>query len=192
MKNKIIIVLSLLFVLACIFLYLSNEQTKKHKAEADRQSHNVEVLNSDLKHYKTRSGEDAARIEALTYTVDEFKRNEPRLKQTIADLELKLKNVNSVAEIRTSTGVQIKTVIQYVDSSKCFFYEDKFNTVSGCFDKDSVEMSVETRDSLSVVVSGVPKHKFLWWSWGVKAVELDVKAQNPGTKFTYLKYIELK
>lgn len=192
MKNKIIIALSLLFIAACIFLYLSNEQSKKNKAEADRQTQNVDVLNSDLKHYKTKSGEDAAKIEALTYTVDEFKRNDPRMKQTIADLELKLKNVKSVAEIVTSTGVQIKTVIQYVDSSKCFFYEDKFNTVSGCFDKDSVGIEIETRDSLSVVVSSVPKHKFLWWSWGVKAVELDVKAQNPGTKFSYLKYIELK
>jgi hypothetical protein len=191
MKTKLIIILSVLVLAMSIVGYFVIKDYQYQKSEVKRQKANVEVLNKNFKSYKTAFGNSAAKVEALNYKISEMKEYESELIQTIKELKLKPKNVISVAEIGTQTTATIKTVIQYVDSTECLNYEDRFNTISGCFKGDSIDLKIETRDSLTTIVSKIPKHKFLWWTWGVKAIQLDIKAQNPDTKFTYLKYIEL-
>lgn len=191
MKNRIIIILSVLFVFACTMLYFSNKKIRIQKTEIEKQTQNVEVLNKGFKSYKTELGKSAATVEALNYKLGEFSTYSAALERTIKELKIKPKNVISTAEIGTQTQTIIKTKIVYVDSTQCLNYEDKFNTISGCFKGDSINLKIETRDNLTTVVSKIHKHKFLWWSWGVKAINLDIKAQNPDTKFTYLKYIEI-
>jgi hypothetical protein len=190
--TQIIIFLSLLIIALSTAGYYLIKDYQFQKSEVERQKTNVEVLNKNFKSYKTALGNSAAKVEALNYKISEMQEYEAALTQTIKELKLKPKNVVSVAEIGTQTTATIKTVIQYVDSAKCLNYEDRFNTISGCFKGDSIDLKIETRDSLTTIVSKIPKHRFLWWSWGVKAIQLDIKAQNPDTKFTYLKYIELK
>jgi len=196
------------FLLILLFIIISAlvDSNKKQKAEIDRKTKNIEVLNSNYVSYKsayntglkTIHGKDsiiklnAAKVQALSYSVDEFKQFRASDNQTINELNLKLKNVQSVTNIGTSTTSTISTKIQYVDSTKCLQFQDKFTTVSGCFKGDSINLLVENRDSLTTVVSRIPKCHFLWWSWGIKAIQLDIRAQNPNTKFSYLKYIELK
>jgi len=195
-----------LLISLCVIISFLTDSNKKLQFENSRKTNNVEVLNSNFKSYKsayntglkTIHGKDsiiqlnAAKVQALTYTVDEFKQFRASDIQTIRELNLKLKNVQSVTNIGTQTNSNIPIKIQYVDSTKCLYFNDKFTTVSGCFKGDSIDLLVENRDSLTTAVSRVPKYKFLWWSWGVKAIQLDIRAQNPKTKFTYLKYIELK
>lgn len=192
MKNKIIAILAGLLVVSCALLYFSNKYAQAQKTEAERQSKNVEVLNKKFTSYKTAYRNSAAKVEALTYKITEMQTYESGLTQTIKELKLKPKNVISAAEITTQSAATIKTVIQYVDSTKCLNYQDDFTTVSGCFKGDSIDLKIENRDSLTTVISRVPKYHFLWWSWGVKAIQLDIRAKNPGTKFEYLKYIEVK
>jgi cbb3-type cytochrome oxidase subunit 3 len=202
-KYLLIIVFAAIFAAIIYFLFTEN---KKQKAEIDRKTQNIEVLNSNYSSYKssyntglkTIHGKDsiiqlnAAKVQALNYTVSEFKQFRASDVQTIRELNLKLKNVQSVTNIGTSTTSNINTKIVYVDSAKCLLFQDKFTTVSGCFKGDSINLLVENRDSLTTVISRIPKYKLLWWTWGVKAIQLDIRAQNPNTKFTYLKYIELK
>lgn len=195
----------LLIVLTMIIFQFSADN-QKQKAELIRTAKNVEILNTNFKSYKsayhtglkTINEKDsiiqlnAAKVQALTYTVDEYKGFRTSDIQTIKELNLKPKNVQSVTNIGTQTNSTVPIKIQYVDSTKCLNYADKFTTISGCFKGDSIDLKIENRDSLTTVVSRVPKHKFLWWTWGVKAIQLDIRAQNTDTKFTYLKYIELK
>jgi len=195
-----------LIIVLIIILYFISAENKSLIADNSRKTKNIEVLNSNYVSYKsayntglkTIKGKDsiiqlnAAKVQALTYTVDEYKKFRALDVQTIKELNLKLKNVQSVTNIGTSTSSTVSTKIQYVDSTKCLNYTDKFTTVSGCFKGDSINLLIENRDSLTTVVSRIPKCHFLWWSWGVKAIQLDIRAQNPNTKFTYLKYIELK
>ena len=196
----------ILLITLTAVIYFIKSDNQKLQQELTRQTNNVEVLNVNFKSYKsayntglkTIHGKDsiiqlnAAKVQALTYTVDEFKQFRASDVQTIRELNLKLKNVQSVTNIGTQTNSNIPIKIQYVDSTKCLYFNDKFTTVSGCFKGDSIDLLVENRDSLTTIVSRVPKYKFLWWCWGVKAIQLDIRAQNPNTKFTYLKYIELK
>lgn len=195
-----------LLIAFAIAIYILTSSNKQLKVENARKTQNIEVLNSNFQSYKsayhtglkTIHGKDsiielnAAKVQSLTYTVSEFEQFRANDDQTIKELKLKLKNVQSVTNIGTSTSSTIPIKIQYVDSTKCLQFQDKFTTVSGCFKGDLIDLLVENRDSLTTVVSRIPKCHFLWWSWGVKAIQLDIRAQNPNTKFTYLKYIEIK
>lgn len=192
-------ILLFIFAVAIYFLFMDN---KKQMAEIQRKTQNIEVLNSNFISYKsafktglkTIHGKDsiiqlnASKVQALTYTVRELKHFKASAVQTIKELNLKLKNVQSITNIGTQTNTN---KIIYVDSTKCLYFKDKFTTVSGCFKGDSIDLCIENRDSLTTVVSKVPKYKFLFWSWGVKAIQLDIRAQNPNTKFTYLDYFVL-
>lgn len=192
MKNKIIIILASLFIIASLLAYLQNNARRLSVAENKRLTNNVNILNKNYSSYKTAFGHQAAKVEALIYTQEEMRVYEHDMEARIKELKLKPKNVVSVADIGTSSGVTIVTQIQYVDSAKCFAYSDEFNKVNGCFRGDSVGITIESFDSLTTIVSKIPKHRFLWWTWGLKAIELNIMSKNPNTKFTYLKYIEMK
>jgi len=192
MKKYIYLLTAVLVTILIISYSIQNAQLHTARAENSRLSSNVSVLNKNYTTYKTAYGHAAAKVEALKYTQEEMKVYEANLLHEIGELQIKPKNVISVAQVGTQTSTIIPTKIIYVDSVKCLAYEDRFTTLSGCFKGDSINLLVENRDSLTTVVSKVPKHYFLWWSWGVKAINLNILSQNPNTKFTYVKYIELK
>ena len=190
--TRIIIFLSalvlILLVSGCFFV----KEYKFQKSEAERQSRNVEVLNKNFKSYKNAHGQSISEVEGLTYTIKELKKNEAELHKKLLTNNVKTKNVKSISQIGTTSKIEIKTEIQYLDTNKCFSYENEYYTVNGCFDSDSITAIVETRDSLDIIPEIIPKHRFLWWSWGQKGVKLTVISNNPFSKITYLKYIEIK
>ena len=193
-----------LVLIACaVIIHLLSEDIKAKKAEITRKTANIEVLNKDFTTYvadakAVLSGKDtiikrqAARVGALTYTVDEFKRYRTEDIETIKSMGLKLKNVLSVANVGTQNAQTIVMPTVKTDSSTCFNYKDSFIQVDGCAYKDKTVLHYRGQDSLSIVPSVVPKHKFLWFTWGIKGIQIDVISKNPNTTFTYLKYIEIK
>ena len=190
-STKIIIFLAAIIAAFSIVIDSYIEEYKFQKSEAERQKSNVEVLNKNFKSYKNAQGQAVAKVEALEYTVKELKANEAKLYKKLLTNNVKTKNVKSVTQIGTSSHLEIKTHIEYVDTNKCFTYENEFYTVNGCFDSDSATVIVETRDSLTIAPVIIPKRKFLWWSWGVKAIELTVISDNPFSNINYLRYIEI-
>ena len=188
---------------AAITIYLLSNDIKAKKAEINRKTSNIEVLNSDFKSYKadvkvvlnnkdTLIKLQAANVGSLTYTLDEFKRYRAEDAQTIKLMGLKLKNVLSVANVSTQTSQNISTPTIKTDTTVCFNYKDSFVSIFGCVKNDSTALAYSGQDSLTIIPSVIPKHKFLWMTWGVKGVQLDVISKNPSTTFTYAKYVEIK
>lgn len=193
MKTKIIIILAAISLVLASFSFFMFNRNKQLKSDVQQQKQNVEILNKNYKTYKTAFGQSVAEAYALKYTLEEFENYEGRLTKEISDLNLKLKNVKSTITVVTKTELKTRVETIYIDSVKCFNFEDKWNKVSGCFtERDSVDLQLVVRDSLDIIPSIVPKYKFLWWTWGVKAVKVNVVSQNPFSEFEYLKYIELK
>ena len=190
--TRVIIFLSALVLILSVSGYFFVKEYKFQKSEAERQSRNVEVLNKNFKSYKNAHGQSVSEVEGLTYTIKELKKNEAELHKKLLTNNVKTKNVKSISQIGTTSKIEIKTEIQYVDTNKCFSYENEYYTVNGCFDSDSITAIVETRDSLDIIPEIIPKYRFLWWSWGQKGVKLTVISNNPFSKITYLKYIEIK
>ena len=184
-------------------IYLLASEVKKEKAENVRKTSNIEVLNKDFTSYAanvkvvlnkkdTLIKLQAAKVGSLTYTLDEFKRYRAEDTQTIKSIGLKLKNVLSVANVSTQTSQNITTPTIKTDTTMCFNYKDGFISIFGCVKNDSTALAYSGQDSLTIVPSVIPKHKFLWMTWGVKCVQLDVISKNPNTTFTYAKYVEIK
>jgi len=189
--------------LAGITIYLLSNDIKAKKAEINRKTSNIEVLNNDFTSYAANvkvvlNKKDtiiklqAANVGSLTYTLDEFKRYRAEDAQTIKSMGLKLRNVLSVANVSTQTSQNITTPTIKTDTTMCFNYKDGFISIFGCVKNDSTALAYSGQDSLTIVPSVIPKHKFLWMTWGVKGVQLDVISKNPNTTFTYAKYVEIK
>lgn len=193
MKTYIFPIIFFLFVAMAAAIGWLSYDLKHSRAEVARQTHNVQVLNKNYRSYKNAYGQQVAKVEGLNYTVSELKTNEADLQRKLKENRIKPSDVQSVTQVGTTTLIQVKTVTQYVDSSKCFRFTDQWNSVTGCFtSRDSVDISISVRDSLNIIATNVPAHRFLWWKWGTKGVELSIVSANPYTNFNYLKYIELK
>ena len=194
MKNYIIIAGIILVSIITIGLMWS--KISSLKTDNTRLSTNQTTLNTEVKKWKTKDSLNVAQAPSLTYTQSEVAKYDPALVQTVKELGVQLKNVQSILDTRTITQIKIKTTVRdsisLVDTLKCFNYSDEFTKLTGCFNLDTVNIDLKTFDSLTTVVSRVPAHKFLWWTWGVKGINLNIISKNPNTSFDYLKYIELK
>lgn len=167
--------------------------------EKDRLSANQDALLADVEYYKSESGKSAAAAQQLTLTHSEFKKHYDEIAKTAKDLGIKLNRLESASTTRTETKIKVVTDVRdsivYRDSIrdvlKVFNWKDPWTRVDGTIDKDSVDIDVQTTDTLVQVVHRVP-HKFLFFKWGTKAIRQDVTVKNPHTKITYTEYIELK
>jgi len=194
MKNYIIA--AIIILVGVVTIGLMGFEIKSLKTDNTRLTSNQTTLNTEVKKWKTKDSLNVALAPALTYTQSEVAKYDPALVQTVKKLGVQLKNVQSILDTRTITQTKFKTTVRdsisLVDTLKCFNYSDQFTKLTGCFNLDTVNIDLKTFDSLTTVVSRVPAHRFLWWTWGVKGINLSILSKNPNTTFDYLKYIELK
>ena len=172
---------------------------RKVRAEKERLEANQTALLSQVEYWTTKSGKSAADVRKLTLTVDELKQANATLKKTSDDLGIKLKRVQSASTTGVKTEVklitQVRDSIVYRDSIivpvKAFTWSDPWTDVTGVIERDSVDLSVSSVDTLTTIVHKIP-HKFWFIKWGCKAIKQTVVSSNPHTKITYNEYIEVK
>lgn len=171
----------------------------KIRQERDRYKANQTALLSDVEHYKTHSGKNAASVMKLTLTNEELKKNYDEIVKTAEDLKIKVKRLQSVTSSSTETKVEIKTVVKdsivYVKGEPikalAFDWRDPWTDVRGIIEQDSVDLNIQTYDTIVQFVHRVP-HKFWFIKWGCKAIKQDIVSKNPHTNIVFTEYIELK
>lgn len=197
MLNKILLYLSLVLTVSLIGVSWALHNTSKDR---DRLASNQNTLLSDIRHYKTTNGNNAASIQKLTLSKSELEHNCTELKKQIQDMGIKMKRVQSISSTSTQSDyeihAQIKDSIVYKDRIKYITlhtikYSDPWIYLSGVIDSLNFNGSIQTRDTLIQVVHRIPK-KFLFFRFGCKAILQDVKCTNPHSTITYTKYIEMK
>jgi uncharacterized protein YoxC len=197
MKLKI----SLLVLCVAIFA-LERWHTKTLKSENERLNDNQRTLLSAVKLYKTKDSLNVASVERLTLTKSELENYCQELSQTVEDLNIKLKRLQSVSRTATQTEYKIETVfkdsvvVSYKDSLKfdtlrCINYNDKWLTFNACERNDTLVPHIKSRDELITAVHRVPK-RFLFFRFGTKAVQLEIISKNPYSQISFTEYIELK
>lgn len=195
MKKALIITIAVLLAA----LAASVVGLKKERAEKERFKANQTALLSQVNYYATEGGKSAADVLKLTLTVNELEKSNEHLAKTADDLGIKLKRVLSASTTATETRVDTVTLVRdsiiYRDNVvipvKAFDWADPWTSVSGVIERDSVDLSVSSVDTLTTIVHKVP-HKFLFFTWGCKAIKQTVVSANPHTKITYNEYIEVK
>lgn len=198
MKKYIYIIGIVLIIIGAIWSYSQSVQLKNAKLENTRLTKNQTALNAELKFWKLSDSSNVAEIQGLTYDKKELKAFNSDLVKKVSDLNLKLKNVQAIVETQTQTintlRLSLRDSVNPItkDTMQCFTFKDKWTDLSGCVNKDTVDISLKTYDKLTTIINKVPKCHFLWWSWGVKGINVDIISENPNTTFDYAKYIELK
>lgn len=195
MRKAMLIVNAILILFSCALAY----GLQKERSEKERFKANQTALLSQVDYWTTENEKSAADVLKLTLTVNELENSNAQLKRTADELNIKLKRIQSASTTATETEVkvitQVRDSIVYRDSVvipvKAFDWADPWTSVSGVIERDSVDLSVSSVDTLTTIVHKVPR-KFWFITWGCKAIKQTVVSANPHTKITYNEYIEVK
>lgn len=193
--KKILLYGNIALIIAVMVLSCWLNNTREEKK---RLANNQESLLSDIEYYKTESGKNAASVQKLVLTKSELEKHCRDLTQTVEDLGIKVKRLQSATTTVTKTEVEIQTVVRdsivYRDRPvilKTIKWKDPWIKLDGILDGDNFSAKIQSIDSLSHVAHRVPK-KFLFFRFGTKAVRLEVVNKNPHSKIVYTEYIEIK
>lgn len=193
--------LTIALAICLVALAISIRSCANIKADRNRLSDNQQALFEDVDYYRTQSGHSAASVERLTLSKAEVDKYCQDLKVSLAQLNIKVKRLQSASTSATETKYNIKTNVRdslvvrdsiVVDTLRCISYRDAWLSFAGCTnDGVNYDVNIESRDTLTTIVHRVPR-KFLFIKYGCKAIRQEVLSKNPHTKITYTQYIELK
>lgn len=193
--RKILVYANIFLIISVLGLsFLLNNAREEKK----RLANNQESLLSDVEYYKTESGKNAASVQKLELTRSELEKHCKDLTQTVEDLGIKVKRLQSASTTVTKTEVEIQTVVRdsivYRDRPvilKAINWEDPWIKLDGILDGIDFSAKIQSVDTLSHIAHRIPK-KFLFFRFGTNAVRLEVVNKNPHSKIVYTEYIELK
>lgn len=194
--NKFLAISCLVLVVVCLSLIKVVQGLHEEK---DRLTINNESLMESVNLYKSNSGKYAASVISLTLTKSELEKNRDELAETIKDLNIKIKRLQSASSTSTNTQVKVQTIIKdsivyrngLQDTLRLFSWKDSWTKIHGEIKSKDVNMYINSVDTLKQIVHRVPK-KFLFFRFGTKAIRQEVVSSNPHTKIVYSEYIELK
>ncbi len=109
-------------------------------------------------------------------------------RELIKDLQLKLADVQEENRwLRETAG---KVVLHGEDSDTVVRYRDRWATFS--YNRRSKELDYLVRDSVVTFLTRIPKHRFLWWRWGVKGYKVSHVNFNPNTEVKFESFVVIK
>ena len=162
--------------------------------EVERLRANQRALLSDVELYRTRADESAASVEVLQLTLDEFREHRTEDAKRIEELGIRLRRAESYALSATTSRYEerlpLRDTIILHDTVRIFEGGDKWSTMRGSIEEDSITYSLRSVDTLYQVVHRVPR-KFLFIRYGTKAIRQEIVSSNPHTTLVYSEYIEL-
>lgn len=207
--NRFIGFIKVIFlVLIPLALVVAFKECHDLRGEAERTKENQDILlhNGKVEIGRTQSGRPRASVSAITLKTSDLKRSPDSL-LAVNRKELKIKNsrIMAAATTSTTTKVDVKAAIQPVpydtcslsgpyrppDVSQTVSWSDPWITLRGEIEGDSMQVHIESRDTLQMIVHRVPK-KFLFFRYGTKGVRMEVVSQNPHSQLSYPKIIMLK
>ena len=199
----------ILLVLIPLALVMAFKECHYLRGESERTKENQDVLlhNGRVEIGLTQSGRPRASVQAITLKTSDLKRRPDSL-LAVNKKELKIKSIRimAAATTATTTQVDVKAAIRPVPHDTCsrilsgsyrppdvsqVSWSDPWITLRGEIEGDSMQMHIERRDTLQMIVHRVPK-KFLFFRYGTKGVRLEVVSQNPHSRLSYPRIIMFK
>ena len=208
--NRFIGFIKVIFlVLIPLALVVAFKECHDLRGESERTKENQDIIlhNGRVEIGRTQSGRPRASVPAITLKTSDLKRNPDSL-LAVNRKELKIKNsrIMAAATTSTTTKVDVKVAIRPVPHDTCsrslsglyrppdvsqVSWSDPWITLRGDIEGDSMQVHIESRDTLQMVVHRVPK-KFLFFRYGTKGVRMEVVSQNPHSRLSYPRIIMFK
>lgn len=174
-----------------ILCYMLNNSKK----EVKRLSSNQRSLLTDIERYRTKDSLSVVSTERLELTNREFERYCVDLKMQVAELNIRIKRLQSISEtgINTSYPVYVPVTEKVIerDTLYCVDYHDNYLAVSGCASNGIFTGKIESTDTLTVINHIVPK-QFLFIKWGVKSKHTEIVSANPYSTINSVRVIDIK
>jgi len=160
---------------------------------------NTSTLLQEKNEVVGKNGELIIGIQALILDKTELELGNAELSKKLKDMGINYNKVSSAAQVLATENTRLKLALKdsvrvkvvkdtlRIDTLRCFSKADKYNLVSGCIDGDSIDLNIQTKVPLTIVMTNVYKHKFLWWRWGVINKKLEVSSDNKNVTFPNVK-----
>ncbi len=171
------------------------------RSERNRYRQNTESLLVEVEEFKVRDSLSAAKAQDLSLKLSELKKYRKEDAKLIADMGVKLRNLQAVASVGTETRTEFvtkivhDTVIKAVgDTSKAALidYEDKWLTFKGRLENGQFRGNIISRDSL-LIAENVKYKRFLFWKTKrIKSRDFRVVSKNPHTLIVDCEHIILE
>jgi hypothetical protein len=186
---------------------------KIHK-DNRRLADNFAAVIGGTEYYRINDSISAARSERILLDNAEIKAHFPEIKSTIAQMDVKLRQLERYSAVNSTENYVITTKLQELQDVKELRvfplnihqpetspasqlphvqftqYKDKGIDFRQAIVADSAYTSIQTRDSINIVQSWTRPRKFLFVQWGRKRHIQTVTNANPNASITYSIYIE--
>lgn len=157
------------------------DKIKEQAVELERRERTVTALQAAEQTYITKLGDAAAKRQVLELSEKELRKSNADLHEEIKTLNIRIKDALSATKTTTKTIIDERVRIDTVNNVIQAEYKDAWNNIRSEQVGDSARLYYEGRDSIVGVVS-IRKKRFLFFRWGIKAVEYDISNKNPKTK----------
>lgn len=178
--QKTITGLAVLMALSGAFTRMA-DVIRRQRAEIGRLERNVGAMSDAQIEYRTRLGDAAVKRKALEASHEELRKANAELYKEVDALNVRVRDALSAARTVTRTVVKETVRTGTADGELTAEYRDAWNTIRARVRRDSAELSYQGRDTITGVIT-VRKKRFLFFRWGVKAIEHDVSNKNPKSK----------
>lgn len=186
----------ILIVLLAISLYTVTKISMNNRQKYLREKNNTESLMTEIKHERTKRGEDVSTIQELQLTVKELKKLRAEDVKMIEELKVKPPQIKEIIKTVTQTKIEYRDTLIQTEPNKFEWNKNtKWWTVNQEIDFTSkppiIDFKINTRDSLSHVLYKVPKFKILGIRFGTKHYEIKCINHNPESVILYNEWINV-
>lgn len=181
-----------------VVIVLQGVSVSRIKSERNRYKENTRTLLVDVNTYKVRDSLNAAKAQDLSLKLSELKKYRQEDAKLIADMGVKLRNLQAVASMGTETRTEFitkivrDTIFKAVnDTNKAALidYEDKWLTFKGRLENGQFRGNIISRDSL-LIAENIRYKRFLFWrTKRIKSRDFRVVSKNPHTKIVDCEHI---
>ena len=199
MRRRLIVAAIMAAMLVVIIL--QGVSVSRIKSERNRYKENTRTLLVDVNTYKVRDSLNAAKAQDLSLKLSELKKYRQEDAKLIANMGVKLRNLQAVASMGTETRTEFVTKIvrdtifkAVNDTNKAAIidYEDKWLIFKGRIENGQFSGNIISRDSL-LIAENVKYKRFLFWrTKRIKSRDFRVVSKNPHTKIVDCEHIILE
>lgn len=192
------LILAAIMAAMLVVIVLQWVSVSRIKSERNRYKENTRTLLVDVNTYKVRDSLNAAKAQDLSLKLSELKKYRQEDAKLIADLGVKLRNLQAVASMGTETRTEFVTkivrdtifkAINDTNKAAIIDYEDKWLTFKGRLENGQFRGNIISRDSL-LIAENVRYKRFLFWrTKRIKSRDFRVVSKNPHTKIVDCEHI---
>lgn len=200
MKKWVYIVIAAAILAVVAIIWGQSARITQLKDERNRYERNTETLLSDVEHFRVRDSLNAARVQSLELTVQEYERFRADDAALIKELKQRNRDLAAVNKTQSQTIIELLAIprdtVVIRDSVRVpavsVHCGDAWYNFDGLLTKDEFTGKMEHRDSL-LLVESVRYKRFLWWKTKrVKDRKLDCVSKSPHNSIIGLEYVVIE